>query len=256
MKVAALYDIHGNLPALNAVLEELKTVQPDVIVIGGDIVSGPMPQQTLERLLQVDTDIRFISGNGDRDIVTAFDGLPFFRRYLPPISEKEREVNHWTAGQLTRSQRDFLAAMPGQLVLEIEGMGGLLFCHASPRNDEDIFTPATPDERLRTLFAGVKQKFVICGHTHFQFERPLDDIRILNAGSVGMPYEEKTGAYWLLLGPQGHEGRRTEYDLEAAVQAILATDYPRAKEFAQENVLQIHKPAEAAAFFESIAIKD
>jgi putative phosphoesterase len=256
MKIAALYDIHGNLPALNAVLEELQEIQPDLIVIGGDILSGPMPAQTLERLFQFGGQVRFIRGNADREVVLAFDRLPFHRRYMPTITEKGQEENYWLAKQITRSQRDFLAEMPEHLRLNVEGLGTLLFCHATPRNDEDIFTPLTPEARLRSLFAGIEQDFVICGHTHIQFERSLNSMHIVNAGSVGMPYEEKTGAYWLLLGPQGYEWRRTEYDLEAARQEILATTYPSAQQFAQENVLQVPTAKEAMAYFESIAIED
>jgi putative phosphoesterase len=256
MKIAALYDIHGNLPALNAVLEELKEIQPDIIVVGGDILSGPMPAQTLERLFQLGGQVRFIRGNADREVVLAFDGLPFHRRYMPTITEKGQEENHWIATQITRSQRDFLAEMPEHLVLHVEDLGTLLFCHATPRNDEDIFTPMTSEARLRSLFAGVKQNFVVCGHTHIQFERSLDIMHIVNAGSVGMPYAEKTGAYWLLFGPQGYEWRRTEYNLEAAHQEILATTYPSAEQFAKENVLQVHTAAEAASYFESITIED
>jgi diadenosine tetraphosphatase ApaH/serine/threonine PP2A family protein phosphatase len=112
------------------------------------------------------------------------------------------------------------------------------------------------EERLRSLFAGVEQDFVICGHTHIQFERSLDSMHIVNAGSVGMPYAEKPGAYWLLLDPQGYEWRRTEYDREAASQEILATAYPSAEQFAKENVLQVHTARDATAYFESIAIED
>jgi len=119
MKIAALYDIHGNLPALNALLEELKEVQPDLIVVGGDIVSGPMPGQTLERLFQLGDQVRSIRGNGDREVVMAFDGQPL----NPAMPEEVREVTHWVAGQLTRSQRDFLAVLPEQLVLQVEGLG-------------------------------------------------------------------------------------------------------------------------------------
>src|SRR6266446_5718181 len=103
MKIAALYDIHGNLPALNALLEELKEVQPDLIVVGGDIVSGPMPGQTLERLRQLGDQVRFIRGNADREVVTAFDDQPL----SPTMPEAGRAVTHWVAEQLTRSQRDF-----------------------------------------------------------------------------------------------------------------------------------------------------
>jgi len=249
MKIAALYDIHGNLPALNAVLEELKEVQPDLIVVGGDIVSGPMPAQTLERLFQPEDQVRFIRGNGDREIVMAFDGQPLSSE----MPEEVREVTRWTAGQLTRFQRDFLAALPEQLVLQVEGLGRILFCHATVRNDEEIFTPITPEERLSVIFSRIEQEIVVCGHTHMQFERRIDNIRILNAGSVGMPYADRPGAYWLLLSPERYEFRWSTYDVEAAAQEIRASGYPQAQEFAEENVLKVPTATEATEVFERMA---
>ncbi|MBA2288667.1 MAG: metallophosphoesterase family protein [Ktedonobacteraceae bacterium] len=251
MKIAALYDIHGNLPALNAVLEELEGVQPDVIVVGGDIISGPMPRQTLDRLSQLGDRVRYIRGNGDREVVAAFDGLPM----APRLPEEIREVQRWTARQLAQSQRDFLAQLPLSITLPVEGQGDVLFCHATPRSDEEIFTPITPQERLSTIFAGVEQQVVVCGHTHMQFERQVGSIRIVNAGSVGMPYADHTGAYWLLLGP-GSEFRRTEYDLEKAAQQVRASGYPQAQDFAEENVLTVPTAAQAIAVFEPMAAKN
>src|SRR5439155_4851369 len=99
--------------------------------------------------------------------ISAFDSLPSGLR----ISEEVREVTHWTAQQLKRSQRDFLAQLPEQIALHVEGLGDVLFCHATPRSDEEIFTPITPQERLNTIFAGIEQQIVVCGHTHMQFER-------------------------------------------------------------------------------------
>jgi putative phosphoesterase len=249
MKIAALYDIHGNLPALNALLEELKEVQPDLIVVGGDIVSGPMPGQTLERLFQLGDQVRSIRGNGDREVVMAFDGQPL----NPAMPEEVREVTLWVAGQLTRSQRDFLAVLPEQLVLQVEGLGMILFCHATTRSDEEFFTPITPEERLSVIFSHGEQEIVVCGHTHIQFERYVGNIRILNAGSVGMPYADRPGAYWLLLGPQGYEFRWTGYDGAAAAQEVRASGYPQAQEFAEENVLKIPTAAEATEIFERMA---
>jgi predicted phosphodiesterase len=231
MKIAALYDIHGNLPALNAVLEELKEVQPNLIVVGGDIVSGPMPGQTLERLSQFGDQVRSIRGNGDREAVMAFDRQPL----SPDMPEEVRAVTHWVAGQLTRSQRDFLAALPERLVLQAEGLGSVLFCHATVRNDEEIFTPITPAERLNIIFSRV------------------DKLRILNAGSVGMPYAERPGAYWLLLSPEGYEFRWTGYDGEAAAQEIRVSGYPQAQEFAEENVLKVPPAVEVTEIFERMA---
>lgn len=250
MKIAALYDIHGNLPALNAVLEELREVQPDLIVVGGDIISGPMPGQTLERLSLPGRQVRSIRGNGDREVVMAFDQQPLSRRYLPDMSQKVREETHWIARQLTRAQRDFLAQLPEQITYHVEGLGDVLFCHATPRNDEEIFTPNTPKERLVTIFAGIEQQIVVCGHTHMQFERQVGKIRILNAGSVGMPFADRPGAYWLLLSQQGYEFRRTTYDREAAAQEIKSSGNPLAQEFAEENVLKVPTAAEAMELFE------
>lgn len=249
MKIAALYDIHGNLPALNAVLDELKEVQPDLIVVGGDIVSGPMPAQTLERLVELGDRVRFIRGNGDREVVMTFDGQPL----RSGMSEKGLEITRWVASQLTRSQRDFLAQLPEQITLPIDGLGDILFCHATPRNDEEIFTTKSPQERLATIFAGVRAPIVVCGHTHVQFDLRFEQLRILNSGSVGMPYANQPGAYWLLLSSQGPDFRRTSYDLEAAAQTIKASAYPQAREFADENVITVPTAAEAMELFERLA---
>lgn len=246
MRIAALYDIHSNLPALNAVLAELEEVRPDLIVVGGDIIPGPMPRQTLERLRQLGDRVRAIRGNGDREVVAAYDGLPL----ASGMAEEVGEVTRWTAGQLEPSQRDFLAQLPEQLTLHVEGLGNVLFCHATPRNDVEIFTPITPQERLNNIFSGVEAQVVVCGHTHIQFERQSGSIRILNAGSVGMPYADRPGAYWLLLDPQGIEFRRTVYDTEIAAQQVRESGYPQAQEFADENMLKVPTATEAMGYFE------
>ena len=246
MKIAALYDIHGNLPALNALLEELKEVQPDVIVVGGDIVSGPMPGQALERLSLLGDQARFIRGNGDREVVMAFDGEPL----RADMSENGRRRTRWVAEQLTSSQRDFLAQLPEQITLHVEGLGNVLFCHATPRSDEEIFTSITSQERLAAIFTGIEQPIVVCGHTHMQFERGVGGVRILNAGSVGMPFADEPGAYWLLLSPEGCEFRRTTYDGEAAAEVIRASGDPQAQKFAEENVLQVPTATEATDMLE------
>lgn len=186
MKIAALYDIHANLPALNALLEELQEVNPDLIVIGGDIVSGPRPVQTLERLYQIDHEVRFIRGNQDREVVMTFDGEP-----PNPDTQPHDPSLAWVAGQLSPAHRDFLAQLPGEIIIHLEGRGEMLFCHATPRSDEEIFTPVTPEERLTAMFSGVQQRTVICGHTHIQFERLAGGCHILNAGSVGMPFADR-----------------------------------------------------------------
>lgn len=247
MKIVALYDIHGNLPALDAVLKEVEQEHPDLILVGGDIVPGPMPRAALERLLALGDNIHFIRGNCEREVVATFDGLP----PRPGMSDEVSERMSWTARQLERSQRDFLAKLPEQASFSVDGLGEVLFCHGSPRSDEEIFTAATPEERLRPMLAGVRQRVVVCGHTHMQFDRTVDGTRIVNAGSVGMPYGN-TGAYWLLLGPEVVL-RRTLYDLEDAAARIRASDYPQAQDFAENNVLKTEKEAEVIALFERMA---
>jgi len=210
-----------------------------------------MPRKTLERLSRLGNRVRSLRGNADREVVAAFDALPF----APGTSEEVREVTLWTAQQLERSQRDFLAQLPEHITLHVEGLGDVLFCHATPRSDEEIFTPITPQERLNTIFTGIEQQLVICGHTHMQFERRVGSMLIVNAGSVGMPYADRQGAYWLLIGSEGSEFRRTEYDVETAAQQVRESGYPQARDFAEENVLKVPTATEATEIFERIAME-
>ncbi len=244
MKIAAIYDIHGNLPALEAVLKEIEQIQPDHILVGGDIVSGPMPKETLERLLELGDRVHFIRGNADREVVAAFDGIALD----PGLPEEVRELTIWVAKQLDTRHRNFLAQLPEQAIFHIDGLGDVLFCHASPQNDTEIFTVATPEARLSTLLAGVEQNVVVCGHTHMQYIRRVGNIEVVNAGSVGMPYGEP-GAYWLLLGP-AIVPQRTSYDLKQAAEDIRASNYPQAQDFADNNVLNPPPAAEVIVVFE------
>lgn len=247
MKVAAIYDIHGNLPALEAVLAEIDQAAPDLIVVGGDVASGPLPRATLERLMALGERARFVRGNADRELVNCFDGVPL----SPNIPAEVRELTTWAAQQLDRKHREFLARFEEQAILAVDGLGDVLFCHGSPRSDEEILTAATPEQRLQAVLADVKQPMVVCGHTHMQFDRQCGKIRIVNAGSVGMPYGEP-GAYWLWLGPEVTL-RRTSYDLEQAARLIRASGYPQAVDFADNNVLQPPTAAEAIEVFERMA---
>jgi hypothetical protein len=154
--------------------------------------------------------------------------------------EQWREPVRWTAQQLEPEMATLLAAWPKTLQMEIEDIGKVFFCHATPRNDTEIFTRLTSEEKLLPVFAEVDARLVICGHTHMQFDRMVGKFRVVNAGSVGMPFGEP-GAYWLLLGP-GVELKRTSYDLANAAERIQATAYPQAQEFAEHYVL--HPPSE------------
>jgi putative phosphoesterase len=231
MCVAAIYDIHGNLPALEAVIREIRQAGVGRIVVGGDVIPGPMPRETIARLLELDIPMQFIRGNGDRVVLEQMRGVE-----SNEVPERFREVVRWNAEQLHAEHEQLLASWPQTLQLEIRGLGEVLFCHATPRNDNEIVTRLTPEDRLLSVFDRLDAAVIVCGHTHMQFDRTIGKVRLVNAGSVGMPFG-KPGAYWLLLGPDV-QLRHTRYDLEKAADQIRETRYPQAQDFAACNVLQ------------------
>lgn len=230
MQVAALYDVHGNLPALDAVLSEVPGEAN--ILIGGDVAAGPFPSESLERLRSLGDRVLWIRGNADRELTVGEEGLA------------PANVLEWVRNRLSIEQIRFLHGLPERLELDIAGLGRVLFCHASPRNDVDVFLEGTPEERVSRLFAGVDARAVVCGHTHMQFSREIAGIRVVNAGSIGMPYEDLPGAYWALVGP-GIEHRRTEYDAAA----LASTGFP-GRYFSGDRPSR----AETIAFFETLAV--
>lgn len=212
-RVAALYDIHGNLPALRAVIDEVRAEGVDAIVFGGDFLPGPLPTATLDAVLDLDIPSQSLRGNGDRVVFRHLDGLD-----IDEVAERFRPSVIWNAGQLLPRHVNFLRSLPTTISLPVQGVGRALFCHATPLSDTDIFTADTLSSVLEPLFAEVDADLIVCGHTHMQFDRMVGDKRIVNAGSVGMPHGD-AGAYWLLLGPS-IELRRTMYDVDSA-EAIL-----------------------------------
>jgi predicted phosphodiesterase len=247
MRVAALYDIHANLPALEAVLDDVRRAGVDLIVVGGDVLPGPMPRESLELLSSLDTPAQFIFGNGDREVLARLAGIE------PKVPERFREVIRWNGEQLSMEQRQLIGGWPATRSLDIPGLGDVLFCHATPRNDTEIFTRQTAETQLLPVFEGVSARVVVCGHTHMQFDRMVGPIRVVNAGSVGMPFSEP-GAYWLLLGSTV-EPRRTAYDLDAAAVRIRSTPYPQADEFAANNVLRPPAEEQMLAAFANVELK-
>jgi predicted phosphodiesterase len=234
MRIAAIYDIHANLPALEAVLQDIRQAAVDAIVVGGDVFPGPMPRETIECLLDLDMPVQFIQGNGDREVLARMEGLETDWYHTAP--GQWREPVRWSAQQLLPERRRLLAGWPKTLTLEIPGLGEVLFCHATPRSDCEVFTRRTSEDRLSRLFQGLNVAVVVCGHTHMQFDRMIGGIRVVNAGSVGMPFGDP-GAYWLSLGPDV-QLRRTPYDLAKAAERIRETTYPQAQDFAARNVLE------------------
>jgi diadenosine tetraphosphatase ApaH/serine/threonine PP2A family protein phosphatase len=234
--VAAIYDVHGNLPALEAVIADARRAGVDSVLVGGDVVPGPMPRESLEALLDLDLPVRFIRGNGDRVVVAQRAG-----EEPHEVPERFRDMIRWCAEQMDAECMRTMASWPATLRARIDGVGTVLFCHATPRSDTDLVTRLTPDDRILPALEGLGADVVVCGHTHMQFDRTVAGrVRLVNAGSVGMPYGDPL-ACWLLLGPSV-ELRRTPYDLEAAAARIRATAYPGADDFAERGVLR--PPAE------------
>src|SRR5438552_3567258 len=241
MRVVAIYDIHGNLPALETVLEEVRQAEVDQVVVGGDVVPGPMPRETLRRLLDLDVPTHFICGNGELAILAQMAGartgsVTYWGTASgarPP--ENIVEIYRWTAAQLQEEFEPVLARWRKTLQLEIDGLGQVLFCHSTPRSETEGFTRLTAEDRLLPLFEPLQVSMLVCGHTHMQFDRMIGGTRVVNAGSVGMPFGEP-GAYWLLLGPDVRL-RRTLYDFPQAAERIRGTKYPQAEDFAVQSVL-------------------
>ena len=248
MRVAAIYDIHGNLPALEAVLQEIRQAEVDQIVVGGDVLPGPMPCETLARLENLDIPVQFIQGNGEAAVLAQMAG-----KDTDAVPEQAREAVRWVAQQLDSEHERFLDSWPKTLRVDVPGLGEVLFCHATPRNNTEIFTRFTPEGRLLPIFEGLNVPVVICGHTHMQFDRTIGGTRVVNAGSVGMPFGE-SGAYWLLLGPN-IELRRTAYNLTKAAAQIRDTNYPQAQNLADHNILEPPSEEEMLKVFTHVELK-
>jgi putative phosphoesterase len=248
MRVAAIYDIHGNLPALEAVLEDIRRANVDRIVVGGDLYPGPMPREVLARLLALDRPVEFIVGNCEVAVLAQIAGSE--SRTLP---ESARETIRWTARQLQPDESRLVASWPKTTRVQISELGAVLFCHGTPRDEDEIFTRMTAEDLLRPLFDPLGVAIVVCGHTHMQFDRMIGKTRVLNAGSVGMPFG-RSGADWLLLGPEV-QLRHTSYDLQGAADRVRRTAYPQATEFAERYILNPPTEEEILKAFAAAELK-
>jgi predicted phosphodiesterase len=233
VRVAALYDIHGNLPALEAVLAELERGGGvDEIVVGGDVLWGPSQSECLGLLRRAGA--TFVSGNCEHDVL-----------------DPDGDVDRWCLEQLADAERTTVASWPQAVERDIEGLGKVIFCHATPLDDEAILTRITPEEAVVTELAGIDATVVVCGHTHVQFDRRVPGApRLVNAGSVGLPYEGVPGAFWALVGPE-IELRRTTYDVERALASLRATTFPGLNEVFARSLEGRITASEATTEFES-----
>ena len=241
-RIAVLSDIHANMPALQAVLAEVEQADVDLVVFGGDVAAGPWPVETIERLATYRGPARFVRGNADRFMVEIFDG----------IRESTEPMDVWSARRLQQTHRDFLGQFESFVELRVDRIGLVVCCHASPGSDElPIITPATPEAAIAPALSNTAADLIVAGHTHMQFDRLIAKQRMVNAGSVGMPYANQPGAYWALIGPDV-QLRRTSYDFGAAAQAVLASEFPERHEFA-EHLARPLTPKETIPIFERMA---
>jgi putative phosphoesterase len=221
VKVAALYDIHGMSHALDAVLDEVESDGFDCVLFGGDLIVGPFPEVVVSRARELDG-ARFVRGNA------------------------EREPGEWDRARLRGDDLRWLAEWPFS-----ESIDDVLYCHATPQDDTSITTVFTPDDVLHASFGGVDESVVVIGHTHHQFERRAGDVRVVNAGSVGMPYEGEVAAFWLAVDDGEPSFRKTAFDVERAIADIRASGWPTAEEFVIENMVGGIPRDEAAHYFEN-----
>jgi predicted phosphodiesterase len=208
VRVAALYDVHGNAPALEAVLAE---VDADIVLFGGDLVWGAWPRETLALARSTGERGRFIMGNTDRGALT----------------DREDASAVWVQERLSDEERMFVLSWPATLSLD-----GVLYCHATPRSDTEIVAPMSSEERWADVLAGVDETTVVCGHIHYQYDEQRAGHRVVNPGSVGNPTIRAT-AWWAVLDGGRVELQTTDYDTRATAAAWRATGFPRA-DFADE----------------------
>src|SRR6201996_8672653 len=160
------------------------------------MLSGPMQPDCIERLQALSVPAHFLKGNTDREVMAARHGEE--NKKLPPFA---LEMLRSGAFQLTPTHENGLASWPRSVTLRIPPIGRVLFCHATPRDDNEIFTSRTAEAILLPIFYAANADVVVCGHTHMQFDRMVGKTRVVNAGSIGMPFGTP-GAHWLLLGPE------------------------------------------------------
>jgi predicted phosphodiesterase len=234
MPTAALADIHGNVHALDAVLADPRFAAAERVVVLGDVIAGTFPAETFDRSAGALGDrVRILRGNADRIVL-----------------EAEGDESRWVLDRLGPDRVAAVAAWPESFVIDVEGLGAVRCCHATPGDDEEIVTRITPEADLAAALERTEEAVVIAGHTHVQFDRRAGRWRFVNVGSVGRPWQGRPGAYWALLGPDV-ELLRTDYDVHAAAEAALASGQPSAERVAQ-TILRPPTAEDATAEWEAM----
>lgn len=241
-RVAVLSDIHGVLPVLEAVLAEPAVAAADLIVLTGDHASGPQPTAVLDRLAALGEQALLVRGNADRELAAVARGASI---------EVPDEVVPWAAAQLAPEHISLLEGLPHPVTLELAGFGPVLFCHGSPRDDDEVVLVDTRSERWAEAFAGLPDEVqtVVCGHTHMPFVRLVDRRLVINPGSVGMPYG-RAGGNWALLDDGAVSLHRTLIDVEDAIEQVVAgSTYPERRAWAEYFIRATASDTEALAVF-------
>ena len=242
-RIAVLSDTHGVLSCLDAVLAEPDVQSAGLVVVTGDLAAGPQPTQVLDRLMGLGDRVRLVRGNADRDLVTAARG--------GRLPESAPAVCSWAAAQLSDVHVELLAALEHPLIVQLDGVGDVLFCHGSPRDDNEVVLVDTRPSRWAEVLEDVPDsvRIVCSGHTHMSFARLVDRRWIVNSGSTGMPYGS-TGVPWVLLDSRGVNLRSTPIDPQQVAAAVIeASSFPDVQAWVQEYVLSPHSDLEALLAF-------
>jgi len=237
--VAVIADVHGVLPVLEQVLAQPEVRQADRIVVCGDHASGPQPAPVLDLLTSLDN-VVLVRGNADRELVAIRRGEP-----------SPYEIDVWAAAQLTADHLRLLEGLPHPVFLQVDGFGPVVFCHGTPRDDEEVVLVDTRLERWAEVFAELPPdvQTMVCGHTHMPFVRLVDRRLVINPGSIGMPYGS-VGAHWALLADGAVQLRRSSYDIEAAREQIRqSSGYPDVDEWTDYFLNARASDAEALGVF-------
>ncbi|MFI7703786.1 metallophosphoesterase family protein [Nonomuraea sp. NPDC049480] len=241
MRVAVLSDVHGVLPALEAVLAEPDVAAADLILLTGDVAAGPMPVETLDVLVALGERALWLSGNADRELVEVAGGkaCPY-------------AISQWAGERLRADQVELLAGLPARQTLEMGRLGTTLFVHATPRSDEEMILVDSSLERWAEVLAGETAGTVVLGNTHMPFVRLADRVLVVNPGSVGMPYGKGGAAHWALL--DGESGavslRWTPLDAARAGERLVAeSGFDGIEEWVGEYVTGVYSDAEALRVF-------
>ena len=240
MTVAVLSDIHGVLPVLDAVLAEPAVATADLVVVCGDHASGPQPVPVLDRLAGLGERVVLVRGNADRELVAVAGGAP-----------SAHPETAWAATQLAPRHLELLAGLPHPVTMPVAGFGDVVFCHGTPRDDDEVVLVDTRMARWAEAFVDLPDEVrtVVCGHTHMPFVRLVDRRLVVNPGSIGMPYGS-VGGHWALLDQGTVSLHRTEIDVDAVcAEVVRDSAYPDAAAWADEYVRSTSSDADAIAAF-------